>query len=98
VGNINGTEAVSLSVFDKDIHSGVPRTNPFGVTLDNYILQGGDLFGRDTGDGYETTQAPGTFTFFEAASSTPEPASLTLLGLGIAGMAGYGWRKRKHAA
>jgi hypothetical protein len=25
----------------------------------------------------------------------PEPASLTLLGIGIAGMAGYGWRKRK---
>jgi hypothetical protein len=28
----------------------------------------------------------------------PEPASLTLLGIGIAGMAGYGWRKRKMAA
>jgi hypothetical protein len=28
----------------------------------------------------------------------PEPASLTLLGIGIAGMAGYGWRKRKMTA
>jgi hypothetical protein len=27
----------------------------------------------------------------------PEPASLTLLGIGIAGMAGYGWRRRKQA-
>jgi hypothetical protein len=29
---------------------------------------------------------------------TPEPASLTLLAIGIAGMAGYGWRRRKLAA
>jgi PEP-CTERM motif len=28
----------------------------------------------------------------------PEPATLTLLGIGALGMAGYGWRKRKMAA
>jgi hypothetical protein len=31
------------------------------------------------------------------AQSVPEPTSLTLLGIGIAGIAGYGWRRRKAA-
>jgi PEP-CTERM motif len=30
--------------------------------------------------------------------AAPEPASLTLMGFGIAGMAGYGWRRRRLAA
>jgi PEP-CTERM motif len=32
-----------------------------------------------------------------SGSNTPEPATMTLLGLGAAGMLGYGWRKRKLA-
>jgi len=76
-----GSEPVSLSVSDMDIHSGVPRTNPFGDTLDNYVFQGGDSIGRDTGDDYETTQAPGNFRFFEPADTNgavPEPTTIVV--------------------
>ena len=53
---------------------------------------------------------PGTYTFTWGSGATadsleviipaaaPEPASLTLLGLGAAGLLGYGWRKRKRMA
>jgi len=80
-GLINGTEAVNLSVNDADVHSGV--TNGSGLT-DAYVIQGGNPFGYDNGDAIETTQAPGHFEFSEAAATaTPEPGYIALLGAGL---------------
>jgi MYXO-CTERM domain-containing protein len=89
-------ESVNLSVNDADVHSGVPRTNPFGVLVDSYVLQGGDPIGRDTGDGFETTQASGHFRFFEAAP-TPEPSTFVLAGLGGLGLLAARRRRRALA-
>lgn len=76
-----GTENVNFQAYDRDIHSGAPRVNPFGVTVDSYVLQGGDPFGRDTGDGFEESQAPGIQDF----QQVPAPGALALMG--VAGLA-----------
>jgi hypothetical protein len=89
-GTLDGGSFVN-SIYDKDIHSGVFRTNPFGVSLDNYVLQGGDPLGRDTGDGFEESQAIGHFEW-AASPAVPEPATLTLVSIGILGAV---YRRRK---
>jgi PEP-CTERM motif-containing protein len=64
-----------------------------------------------TGSAYFSFASPGTnggvstntlpavrINVEDDVSATPEPASVTLLGIGIAGMAGYGWRRRRSTA
>jgi hypothetical protein len=43
----------------------------------------------------EFTSASGLSSTFTAAVPAPEPASLTLLGVGAAGLLGYGWRRKR---
>ncbi len=38
------------------------------------------------------------FKFTPATAATPEPASLTMLGLGAVSLVGYGWRRKRKAA
>jgi hypothetical protein len=82
-----GGSAVNLSVNDADVHSGVPRVNPFGATVDSYVLQGGDPLGQDTGDGFEVSQADGHFTFQSAAVPEPGAWAMMLVGFGALGAA-----------
>lgn len=99
-GSFAGGLAISYGIYDHEIHSGTPALNPFGVTLDNYILQGGDPFGRDTFDPFEVAQAHAflTITGDRVAmplDCVPEPASLVVWsGLGAVGLAVSRFRLR----
>jgi hypothetical protein len=93
-GSLDGG-AFLASIYDSDIHSGVFATNPFGISLDNYVLQGGDPFGRDTGDGFEEAQAVGTFVWAaRATGGVPEPGSLALL---LGSLVACGAARRRRA-
>ncbi|GEM_PF-2027648 len=86
--------ALVVSINDADIHSGVTRTNPFGVDVDSDVLQGGDPFGRDTGDNFEESQAVGRFVFSARPDGTvPEPTSI---GLALAALAAMGAVRRRQ--
>jgi VPDSG-CTERM motif len=86
IGTFAGCGPIDFTVNDSNIHSGVFATNPFGVSLDNYILQGGDPLGRDTGDGFETSQAHAVFDV-TCSTSVPDGGSTwMLLGSAVAGM------------
>jgi PEP-CTERM motif len=50
------------------------------------------------GGGGSAAWLDGGTTGLSFTTTIPEPATLTLLGIGIAGMAGYRWRRRKSAA
>jgi hypothetical protein len=99
INGLFGATSANLSVSDSNIHSGVFATNPFGVTLDNYVLQGGDPLGRDTGDGFEIPQAPGHFTFsLSSRGGVPEPATWAMMLVGFFGVGATVRRRRAAAA
>jgi hypothetical protein len=75
------SEAVDLMVADRDIHSGVWRTDSRGLTSDSFVLQGGDPWGFDSGYAFAISQARGVYVFAQAA---PEPASAACLAAGLA--------------
>ncbi len=88
-----GGSGVDLTVFDSQIHSGAPRVSPCdGILTDAFVLQGGSPAGCDNGDAFETSQAPGNFSFVQMGG-TPEPSSLLLLGSGVIGSLGFIRRK-----
>ena len=94
-GIIDGGALVA-SIYDSQIRSGVFATNPFGVSLDNYVLQGGDPQGRDTGDNFEESQAPGRFVWAALPTGVvPEPGSMALVAAALLALASVRGRRRR---
>jgi PEP-CTERM motif len=62
------------------------------------------LFGPNSSDAVKIYAPDGSLAGYSydrtvtITGVTPEPASFTIFGIGIAGMAGYGWRQRKTTA
>jgi hypothetical protein len=61
-------------------------------------LLSGTTYNTTNGSISVTSAGTVTFTSSPAVSGVPEPASLTLLGIGALCSLGYGWRRRTQAA
>ena len=76
VSDNTGAQSVNLLVADRDIHSGIVQTDPFGLQSDSFVLQGGDPWGFNNGNAYALSQPYGVYVF---SQPMPEPSSSLLL-------------------
>jgi hypothetical protein len=95
-----GHDSGSVGIYDLEHEGSISASGSFDDPTGRYFETQKLLAGKAEaeyfsdfyqGDGYE-------LVYIQAkAVGTPEPGSLTLLGLGTVSLAGYGWRRRKQA-
>jgi len=91
---IGGEFLGNFDPFPSDAN-GVVTIPGYKYVTDEYNLGSGLNFPTNSTGG--TYGDNGILVADFSIAEVPEPATLTLFALGIAGMAGYGWRRRKQA-
>jgi hypothetical protein len=89
----------SLGTFTADPNTGpsnavLPQVFTFTPTSAAFVRM--RIFDNN-GSGFFTAFGEAAFELKSSPTAVPEPASLTLLGLGACGLLRYGWRRRKQA-
>ena len=94
-GNVVGSYYDSVGMSHGFLYdgSGFTTLDPPGS---NYTVAQGVSGANVVGDYLDSAGFHG-FLYHADVSAVPEPASVTLLGFGLVGLAGYGWRRRKRS-
>jgi hypothetical protein len=83
----NGTNVLDLQFDSESQYGPLPVVNPATPITED-------------GTSQQLANVSGLFFVYAASdvNEIPEPASLTVLGIGVASLAGYGWQRRRRAA
>jgi hypothetical protein len=98
VGSLWSHREASPNEFTLNLTNGNPLTGSTAIytdaASDGYWL----MLGPSDGTSHTLTFGPAPNGNVLPDLATPEPASLSLFGMGLAGMLGYGWRRRGQTA
>jgi hypothetical protein len=86
---------LAILFVDNSAFAGYDLTTSIGPLSGPPTINPGSAFATTAGNFVLDSVSPATFQ--ATVQAAPEPSALALFGLGAAGLAGWRWRKRRHA-